>query len=146
MNWIPIWNWRWQRGQEREKERIERQEEIESIQLPNGIHTVFSFLCSRKLKITNHRPQAISFKEPETPFPFLKQVCEDFKTVGHAYSFQKVFSGISLYWFWEETWKKSSCRYKNETHFLPENLGKIISLSFRSELVILSRKMVLDRF
>lgn len=44
--------------------------------------TLYFFLCSRKFKITNHGPQAVSLKESETPIPFLKQVCEDFKTVG----------------------------------------------------------------
>lgn len=46
----------------------------------NGIYTVL-FLYSRKFKITNHGPQAVSLKEPETPIPFLKQVCENFETV-----------------------------------------------------------------
>lgn len=45
------------------------------------LHCIF-FLSSRKFKITNHRPQAVSLKEPETPIPFLKQVCEDLETVG----------------------------------------------------------------
>lgn len=51
------------------------------IVLPVGF-TLYFFLSSRKFKITNHRPQAVSLKEPETPIPFLKQVCEDLETVG----------------------------------------------------------------
>lgn len=42
-----------------------------SVALPMEF-TVYFFLCFRNFKITNHRPQAVSLKEPETPIPFLK--------------------------------------------------------------------------
>lgn len=53
--------------------------------------TLYFFLCSRKFKITNHRPQAVSLKEPKTPIPFLKQVCEDLETVGPIVCFLFLF-------------------------------------------------------
>lgn len=68
----------------------------------NGIYTVF-FLCSRKFKITNHRPQAVSLKEPKTPISFLKQVCEDLETVGPIVSFlffSESFNFSEISWFW----------------------------------------------
>ena len=63
----------------------------------NRIYTVF-FLCSRKFKITNHGPQAVSLKEPETPISLLKQVCEDLETVGpRVFPGSLSFSGISCF-------------------------------------------------
>lgn len=68
-----------ERTGERKAKRWE--EGSESALLPVKF-TLYFFLCSRKFKIANLGPQAVSLQEPETPIPFLKQVCEDLETVG----------------------------------------------------------------